>query len=109
MNEKIKVPKCFICLDRGFILYRKYEGEYVAHCSCKAGQQYIYDGSQSSKKSPYYIPAIDSIMDPKEVATENFHAWWEANKDKEGIEKAMRDRGIPIPKKQPRPISKSKN
>lgn len=89
-------------MDKGIILYQKQVGdikaEYAAHCTCQAGEAFNYDGTKCEKKSPYYIPVISQVMDPAQVAAENFRAWWEANKSKDGIEKAMQERGIPIPK-----------
>ena len=102
MKKKIKVPKCFVCLDQGFVLYRKkvgeYEGEYVAHCTCKAGKAYAYDGKQCEKnKSPYYIPSVAEELDHVGIGAKNFHDWWERNNNKEGIEKAMEQLGMEVP------------
>ena len=103
MSEKIWMPKCWICMDEGIILYQKQIGnvkaEYAAHCTCKTGEAFNYDGTKCEKhKSPYYIPVISQVMGPEQLAEENFRKWWEANKNKEGIEKAMQEKGIPIPK-----------
>lgn len=103
MNEKINIPQCWICLDDGVVLYQKQVGntvaEYAAHCTCQAGDDFNYDGTKCEKhKSPYYIPVISQVMSPEQLAIENFRKWWEANKNKKGIEKAMQERGIPIPK-----------
>lgn len=99
MKEKIYIPKCFICLDRGFIFYRKkvgeLEGEYVAHCTCKAGKDYAYDGSQCKKqKSQYYTPGVDEILDYVNIGENNFHEWQKRNKDKQGFDAAMSRLGI---------------
>ncbi len=99
MKEKIKVPKCFICMDKGFILYRKkvgeYEGEYVAHCTCQAGEQYAYDGTQCEKqKNPYYIPSVAAELDHVGIAAQNLRNWIERNKNKDGFEDAMDQLGM---------------
>ena len=103
MSEKIWMPQCWICMDLGVILYYKQEGnvkaEYAAHCTCQAGDDFNYDGTKCEiKKSTYYIPVVTQVIDPEQLAAENFRKWWEANKNKKGIEKAMQERGIPIPK-----------
>lgn len=97
----IRIPHCWICMDKGVILYHKQVGdikaEYAARCTCQAGEAFNYDGTKCEKKSPYYIPVISQVMDTSQLAKENFHAWWQANKNKNDIEQAMRERGIPIP------------
>ena len=103
MKDKIRMPQCWICMDEGVILYYKQEGnvkaEYAAHCTCKTGEAFNYDGTKCEKhKSPYYIPVVTQVIDPEQLAAENFRKWWEANKNKKGIEKAMQEKGIPIPK-----------
>lgn len=102
IDDKIHIPKCFICMDLGFILYRKQvgelSGEFVAHCSCKTGEGYNYDGQRCEKKSPYRIPPAGEVLDVEHVAMENFSEWWGLNKYKKGIEEAMCERGIPIPR-----------
>ena len=103
MKEKIKVPKCFICMDIGFVLYRKkvgeYEGEYVAHCTCHAGGNFAYDGTRCEKqKSPYYTASVAKELDHVGIGAKNFHDWWERNKNKEGIEEAMEQLGMEVPK-----------
>ena len=103
MKDKIRMPECWICMDEGVILYYKQEGnvkaEYAAHCTCQAGDNFNYDGTKCEiKKSTYYIPVVTQVIDPEQPAAENFRKWWEANKNKKGIEKAMQERGIPIPK-----------
>lgn len=103
MKEKIYIPKCFICLDRGFIFYRKKvgesEGEYVAHCTCQAGRDYAYNGTRCEKqKSPYYTASVAKELDHVGIGAKNFHDWWERNKNKEGIEEAMEQLGMEVPK-----------
>jgi hypothetical protein len=90
-------------MDEGAILYYKQAGnvkaEYAAHCTCKTGEAFNYDGTKCEKhKSTYYIPVVTQAIDPEQLAAENFRKWWEANKNKKGVEKAMQERGIPIPK-----------
>lgn len=102
MKEKISMPKCFICMDEGFILYRKkvreLEGEYIAHCVCQAGEQYSYDGTRcEKKKSPYYIPSIAAELDHESIAAENLRNWIKQNKDKEGFLEAMERLGLEVP------------
>lgn len=97
-DEQIHVPNCFICLDRGFVLYRKkvgeYTGEYVAHCTCQRGQSFNYDGTQCEHQSGYRIPCIAEITDQYSVATKNFSRWKEKNKNKKGFKAAMRKLGM---------------
>jgi hypothetical protein len=101
-KQEVYIPQCWVCMDRGFILYQKQIGdtkaEYAAHCTCRAGEAYRYDGAKCEKKSEYRIPSIVEVLDPQRLAAENFRVWWEANKKKDGIVKAMKERGIPIPK-----------
>lgn len=101
-KETIRIPECWICMDEGFVLYKKRvnetEAEYIAHCTCKMGSKYAYDGTKCEKKSEYRVPSIVEVMDPQCIAKGNFHRWWEAHKNKDGIEKALQERGIPIPK-----------
>lgn len=82
-------------MDNGAIII---QGK-ISHCTCQAGEAFKYNGMQCEKsKSPYYIPSVAEVIAPEILAAENFHAWWEANKKKDGIEQAMQERGIPIPK-----------
>jgi len=102
-KEKIRIPSCWICMDNGFILYRKkvgeYEGEYVAHCTCHAGENFAYDGTRCEKqKSPYYIPSIAAELDHESIAAENLRNWIKQNKDKEGFLEAMERLGLEVPK-----------
>jgi hypothetical protein len=73
MSRKVNCP---VCLDKGFILYKKKIGDYIyefaAHCTCPNGNNYRYDGQTCDKrKSEYYMPNIAKEFDPKELAKEN--------------------------------------
>lgn len=93
-KEKIKIPKCFICMDTGIVLYKQktilgYEAEYAVRCTCEKGNEYTYEGRECTKnKSEYRIPLITEIMDPVEKARNNFKEWYERNKDREGFKEA---------------------
>ncbi len=97
-KQQIHIPNCFICLDLGFVLYRKkvgeYEGEYVAHCTCQAGRDYAYDGTRCEKqKSPYYTASVEEL-DHVGIAAQNLRSWIERNKDKKGFKEAMNQLGM---------------
>jgi len=102
VNKAIRIPKCWVCMDKGYVIYKKMvnnaEQEFLAHCSCQLGVNYSYDGTKCEKPSPYWIPPISEVMDPGKIAAENFMRWWKLNKDKDGIVEEMQKRGIPIPK-----------
>lgn len=76
-----KQPKCFICLDSGIILYKKktifgYDAEYAAHCTCEAGNRYVYEGRECKEhKSEYRIASIDEVLDKFELAKNNYEQW----------------------------------
>jgi len=88
-DKKVKIPNCWICMDTGFVLYRKkvddYESEYVSSCTCSAGAEYAYDGARCEKKSPYRIPSVAEVLDPEDVAVRNFREWYERYKDEPGV------------------------
>ena len=102
-NDKIRIPKCFVCLDLGFVLYHKkvgeLAGEYAAHCICIPGREYAYDGQKCEKeKSPYRIPPVGEVLDVENIAARNFREWWNMNRHKPGIKEAMEKQGIPVPR-----------
>jgi hypothetical protein len=96
-KKEIKIPKCFICLDTGLVLYKQmtafgYEAEYAARCTCQKGSEYTYEGKECTKnKSEYRIPLITEIMDPVEKARNNFKEWYERNKNREGFQEALEE------------------
>jgi len=76
-KEKIKIPNCFICMDTGIIIYPEltqfgYMADKVARCTCPKGNQYIYEGKDCKQKSIYRIPLITEVMDPVEIARNNY-------------------------------------
>jgi hypothetical protein len=87
--KKAKMPRCFICMDQGFILYKKqtkfgYEAEYILHCVCEKGQEWIYEGKAMRKeadKSHYRVPAVDEVFDIEELKKQNWESWLEKHKD----------------------------
>lgn len=75
MKKKIN---CWVCMDTGMITYYTQKNgimyECAAHCNCKKGNEYRYDGRESSHKSNYYV-ASDQVIDEskkEEIAKENF-------------------------------------
>lgn len=89
-KEKVKVPNCFICMDTGIIIYPEltqfgYMADKVARCTCPKGNQYIYEGKV------YRIPLITEIMDPVEIARNNYKEWYERNKNREGFQEAWEE------------------
>lgn len=95
---RINIPRCFICMDRGFIMFTTRVGnkkfEYYAHCTCRAGNRYIYDGGQCTKDpSRHYMPSVDDVLDSRDIAEYNFNAWRDTNKNKPGFAKAMQRLG----------------
>lgn len=76
-------------MDRGFILYRKqtqleYDAEYVLHCVCEKGHEWIYEGKAMQKevnKGQYRIPSVDEIFDIEELKRQNWEEWLKIHKD----------------------------
>ncbi|MFV9511823.1 hypothetical protein [Tepidibacillus sp. LV47] len=82
-KTKINVPKCFVCMDSGVILYKEktdfgYIAEYAAKCTCQAGHQYRS------------LISITEVMDIEKIAKQNFAAWYKNNKDKNGFKDVMK-------------------
>lgn len=76
MQESCKI-KCWVCMDRGFVLYKKtencHEYEFIAHCVCTEGMKYIYDGSKcKDRKSDYYVEDVRKVFDVVELAKQNY-------------------------------------
>lgn len=95
-KTKAHIPACWICMDRGFILYRDTNHyEFILHCTCPRGQEWAYDGRKCERKSPYYAPSVAEKFDTGKIATDNFWEWWKANKDRPGIKEELERRGIP--------------
>lgn len=95
-KEKIKIPNCFICMDTGIIIYPEltqfgYMADKVARCTCLKGNQYIYEGKDCKQKSIYRIPLITEIMDPVEIAKNNYKEWYERNKNRESFQEALEE------------------
>ena len=96
-KTNVHIPSCWICLNKGFILYKDTEHrEYIVHCICPSGQNWAYDGEKCEKnKSPYYIPSVKEKFDVEKIAADGFWEWWKNNKDKPGIKEELERRGIP--------------
>ncbi len=76
-DKKPRKIKCLICMDRGFIPYRKkvngFDYEFIAHCTCPAGTEHIYDGRKCTEhKTDYYVPSVEMFFDKTEIAKNNF-------------------------------------
>lgn len=66
-------------MDLGLVkYYRKNNGfmyKYMAHCTCRAGNQYVYDGQECERESKSFMANIDMVFDQErkeELAKENF-------------------------------------
>jgi len=79
-DRKHGEPKCWVCMDRGYVFYwqrwGKNDYEYVAYCDlCDAGQKVFYDGRSLPKKgdrNPYVTPPVSQMsFDTKEIAKNN--------------------------------------
>lgn len=93
----VRIPNCFVCMDKGFVFYRKnVDGisyEYATYCICEAGLKYKYNGRNCEKPSDYYVPCISEILNPTELARQNFNEWYRiAKKKNPGILKILKER-----------------
>lgn len=70
-DEKVKIPKCWICEDIGLVFYFKKENgieyEMSASCKCKAGLE-------NSERIPKVSETIAEWL-----AEDNFKRWKEKN------------------------------
>lgn len=99
-KTKVYIPNCWICMDKGFVLYRDANHyEYIAHCTCVNGYQWAYDGRKCTKNpSPFYAPSVAEKFDVEKLAADNFWNWWNIYRDKPGIKEELERRGIPTEK-----------
>jgi hypothetical protein len=89
-NVKAKMPRCFICMDEGIILYKKktpfgYFAEYPLHCVCEKGHEWMYEGKAMQKevnKGQYRIPSVDEVFDIEELKKQNWENWLKKHEDK---------------------------
>lgn len=93
----VRIPNCFVCMDKGFVTYHKVTDgisyEYAAHCICESGLRYKYNGRNCEKPSDYYVPCISEILDPVELARQNFNDWYKiAKKKNPDILKVLKER-----------------
>jgi hypothetical protein len=95
-NGAVVIPKCWICMDLGFVLYKdEKRREFLAHCTCPNGSTWAYDGSKcENRPSPYYAPSAEQKFDTTQIAKTNFLRWWKAYKDKPGVRKELERRGL---------------
>jgi hypothetical protein len=96
----MKMPECWICMDEGFILYDDMDGyEYITHCTCKAGNDWNYDGRNCEKRpTKYYIPSAEELFDVQEFAKDNLMKWLNTNRDKPGVMEELKARGVQVDK-----------
>lgn len=98
-KKKVYIPKCWVCMDRGFLLFTrkkgKHEYEHIAHCVCSAGSKYAFYGPDAKEQpSEFYVPSIKEIVDTDTMAKENLHDFIEKYRyDVEVMEK-LRERGV---------------
>ncbi len=76
-------------MDHGLVeYYKKKNGVmygYTACCTCKAGNQYSYDGQGCEKKSNYYMASVDMVFDQErkeEIAKKHFEVYMKSGKEK---------------------------
>lgn len=87
----IKIPKCWVCLDRGFIPYQDKKGRnYIAYCTCKEGTGYQINDLDLKR----YVPCIDENFDKVEVATQNLKEFWKWNKEDQSVKRELEASGI---------------
>lgn len=95
--SKVNIPECWVCLDRGAVLYRDKEGyEFITHCICKAGNHWQYDGRMCKKPTKYYIPSVAERFDVHDLARQNIMTWWRSNRHKPETIKALKEQGVNI-------------
>ena len=94
----VKVPECWVCLDKGLVLYQDKDGyEFITHCICKAGNRWQYDGRKCLKNpSKYYIPSVMEKFDVHDLARENLINWCQIYIHKTGVKDVLRAKGIQI-------------
>lgn len=65
-------PRCFICMDKGLVLYKEQHGEYVydhvARCYCKAGRERREQGIPQ-------VDEVDNICDLRYLEMKNRKEW----------------------------------
>jgi hypothetical protein len=97
-KTEIKIPKCWVCEDSGSILYNKkvngYDYEFIAHCTCEAGNKYKYDGIKNNEKSLYYVESISDIVDAEILAKKNISKFIEKHKDDKDAIEELKKHGI---------------
>jgi hypothetical protein len=86
VQDEIKVPDCWVCMDEGFLEFRDcYEDEngnkrylqpIYAHCICQRGTDYIN------------FRSVAEFEDPTVEATANLKRWIKHNKNKTSFNEA---------------------
>jgi hypothetical protein len=83
MENKLKIPTCWICMDQGDIIYRMkvektgLEYEFTAKCVCKKGED------------KNFYPFISEFLNIKDIAMANFEKFYKAHYKDEEIKKEL--------------------
>lgn len=89
----VKIPNCFICLDKGYVTYNKECYTFFSHCTCPQGNKYHYKGWECTQnKSDFYVPSVAEVFDPVLLAQGNFKKWYSWHKDKPYIQEQLNKR-----------------
>lgn len=99
-TTEVRIPECWICMDKGFILYKDNEyREFVLHCICPRGTAYSYSGKRIENSScSCYVPSVEEKFDKNQLIADNFYEWWNVYRNIEGYREELIRRGIPIEK-----------
>lgn len=71
------VPACFLCFDRGFILFTKDKAEWALKCKCVKGNEYSY------------FVSVEKYFDTVELHKNNFQKFKEGNIDDEKVQRKL--------------------
>ena len=99
-NKKVKIPRCFVCMDEGTIIYiKKVNGidyEYIASCTCDKAKGYRYDGKECNVKSDNYIAEANRLFNTDKLYTENLNKFIEKHMDNKEVMEELERRGIKL-------------
>ena len=80
VREDLKwiAPKCWVCMDKGFVPYEIKGCFYISHCVCSMGNEYAYDGrmvSDETRRTNYVVSNVASKFDIKVMEKQNYEEW----------------------------------
>lgn len=99
-NKKIKIPRCFVCMDEGSIIYTKkvngIDYEYIASCTCDKAKGYRYNGNECNVKSDNYIADANKIFDTSRLYNYNLNKFIEKYRGNKEVMEELERRGIKV-------------